>query len=305
MKKFFITALIAIGLGIFARAQGSKDLFDVKKSEAELEIMKGILGTTIFYIEQNQQKDISNLNTTNMSAYYLVGQGAVFVIPASTFRSDELSPFLSVLGGQNIKLNLDLSKIKEQTKIIALEAQKQAAEIEKQAAELSKAAAGSGIGSGVGPGIGSGKGSGSAAPQVIPAPTAPPQPQARPALPAPPAPRQIDREEILIKVDELQKAMKRSRAEAAANQQKFLENLKGIRVVLIEALANYGDSLTQVKPGEYINLILSTNTFDDMDSGRMRTRYNIISAQKSWITDYKAGRISLENFKQKVLQYTQ
>ena len=44
---------------------------------------------------------------------------------------------------------------------------------------------------------------------------------------------------------------------------------------------------------------------DDTDSGRMKTRHDIISAQKSWITDYKAGRISLENFKQKVLQYTE
>ena len=99
--------------------------------------------------------------------------------------------------------------------------------------------------------------------------------------------------------------MKKSREEAAASQQKLLENLKEIRVYLVEALANYGDALTQVKSNEYINLILSTNTFDDTDSGRMKTRHDIISAQKSWITDYKAGRITLDNFKQKVLQYTE
>jgi len=99
--------------------------------------------------------------------------------------------------------------------------------------------------------------------------------------------------------------MKMDREEAAANQQKFLENLKEIRVLLIEALANYGDSLTQVKPGEYINLILARDSFDNNDSGRMKTRHDIISAQKSWITDYKAGRITLDNFKQKVLQYTE
>ncbi|HTY63879.1 MAG TPA: hypothetical protein VMG30_16650, partial [Acidobacteriota bacterium] len=86
--------------------------------------------------------------------------------------------------------------------------------------------------------------------------------------------------------------------------EKFLESLKEIRVYLIEALANYGDSLTQVKPGEYVNLILYTDAFDS-DTSKMKTRHDIISAQKSWITDYKAGRITLDNFKQKVLQYTE
>ena len=105
-------------------------------------------------------------------------------------------------------------------------------------------------------------------------------------------------------MEEYQIEIKKNREEAAANQAKFLESLKEIQVFLMEALANYGDSLTTVKPGEYINLILYT---DNLDRGfdRMKTRHDVISAQKSWITDYKAGRISLENFKQKVLQYTE
>jgi hypothetical protein len=107
-------------------------------------------------------------------------------------------------------------------------------------------------------------------------------------------------------MEEYQAASKKSREESAANQQKLLDSLKELHVPLIEALANYGDSLTQVKPGEYVNLILDTeDTLDIMDYGPAKTRHDVISAQKSWITDYKAGRISLENFKQKVLQYTE
>ena len=285
MKKYFIVIPIILSVGVLSWAQGSKDLFDAKKSEAELEIMKGILSTTISYIAQNQQKDTWRLNTSNMSAYYLVGQGAVFVIPTSTLRSLELTPFLN---GQDIKLNIDQFKIKEQTRLIAMEAQ-------EQAVELSKRASGTGQGSGVGSGIGSGVGPGLATPP------APPKP---PAPPAPPAPPQVDREELRKKVEEFQIEIKKSREEAAANQAKFIESLTGIRVFLTEALANYGDSLTQVKPGEYINLILNTDSFDS-NIGRMKTRHDVISAQKLWITDYKAGRISLENFKQKVLQYTE
>ena len=292
MKKYFITALIILGLGMLSWAQGSKDLFDAKKSEAELEIMKGILGTTIFYVVQNQQKDIWYMNTTNMSAYYLVGQGAVFVIPTSTFRE------------QNIKLNLDLFKLKGQTQMIALEAQRQAAELSKSAMV---SGLGAGVGSGVGPGIGGGKGSEIAAPPAPPkppAPPAPPTPPAPPAPPTPPSPSQTDREELRKKVEDYQTAMKKEREEAAANQQKFLENLKEIRVLLIEALANYGDSISTVKPGEYINLIVQTDDFDRVMGGQ-KAHNDIITAQKSWITDYKAGRLSLDAFKQKVLQYTE
>jgi hypothetical protein len=292
MKKYFIVIPIIFGLGVLSWAQGSKDLFDAKKSEAELDIMKGILSTTISYVTQNEQKDAWRLNSANMSAYYLVGQGAVFVIPTSALRSMELTPFLN---GQDIKINLDLFKLKERTQVMELFAQNQAADTEKRAAELSQRAIGAGLGPGVGSGIGSGVGPGLATPP------APPKP---PAPPAPPAPPQVDREELRKKVEEYQAEIKKSREEAAANQEKFLESLNKIRGFLIEALANYGDSLTQVKPGEYINLILTTDSFDP-NSSRMKARHDIISAQKTWITDYKAGRASLENFKQKVLQYTE
>ena len=284
MKKYFIVILIILGLGVLSWAQGTKDLFDAKKSEAELEIMKGILSTTISYIAQNQQKDAWRLNASNINAYYLVGQGAMFVIPTSTLRSIQLTPFLN---GQDIRLNLDLSKLKEQTQAIELFAQKQAAQLAQ-----------SGIGAGQGAGIGSGVGPGFAAPPAPPATPAPPAP------PAPATPPQVNREELRKKVEEYQIEIKKNREEAAANQAKFLEGLKETRVFLIEALANYGDSLTTVKPGEYINLILYTDNLD-RSFDRMKTRHDVISAQKSWITDYKAGRISLENFKQKVLQYTE
>ena len=230
-----------------------------------------------------------------MSAYYLVGQGAVFVVPTSTFRSTELTPFLNA---QNIKLNIDLSKLKEQTQGLVLQAQQQTAELHKYASRA-------GIGSGAGPGIGGGLGSGPEASPAPPKPPAQPAPPAPSALPAPPAPPQADRQEVFKRMEEYQAALKKSREEAAANQQKFLDSLKVICAPLIEALANYGDSLTQVKPSEYINLILYTEGLDIMDYGPAKTRHDVISAQKSWITDYKAGRITLDNFKQKVLQYTE
>lgn len=312
MKKYFIIAVI-LGFGMLCRAQGSRDRFDSKKSTAELEIMKGILSTTISYAEQNGHEDMWNINTSGMSAYYLVGQGAVFVIPTSPFRSINLAPFLS---GQNANLSLELSKMYQQTRLTALEAQRKAAELEKQAAELSKRGIASGLGSGVGPGTGNSNGNGAAtatrpSPPAPPKPPSPPAPPTPPSPPAPPAPPQTNAAEIQKTdaeyqraVAEYRQAIKKSQEKAAANQEKFLESLKEIRPPLIEALANYGDSLTQVKPEEYVNIVLQKDLFS-ADQGRGKESLDIISAKKSWITDYKAGRITLENFKQKVLQYTE
>ena len=93
----------------------------------------------------------------------------------------------------------------------------------------------------------------------------------------------------------------KNREEEQKRREKLLQSLADIKIQLIETLANYGDSLTTVKSDERINLVLTTDGFE----GRQKKRFDTISAQKSWITDYKAGRLSLEDFKQKVLQYTQ
>jgi hypothetical protein len=109
MKKYLVAPVI-LGFSMLSWAQGSKDLFDAKKSEAELDIMKGILGTTISYVAQDEHKDAWRRNTSSMSAYYLAGQGAVFMIQTSTIPSTALR---SILVGPDMNLrNLELAKLK-------------------------------------------------------------------------------------------------------------------------------------------------------------------------------------------------
>ena len=234
MKKYFIVIILILGLGVLSWAQGSKDLFDAKKSEAELEIMKGILSTTISYTAKTYQKDPWRINLSNINAYYLVGQGAAFVIPTSALRPINLAIDFS----RELPTADQLARLREQNRLVELKAV-------ALSGRATESIIGTAVGSGVGSGIGSGIGPGLAAPP------APPKP---PAPPAPSVPPQVDREELRKQVEEYQLAIKRSREESSAIQERFLESLKEIRVYLIEALANYGDSLTTVKPGEYINL---------------------------------------------------
>ena len=83
-----------------------------------------------------------------------------------------------------------------------------------------------------------------------------------------------------------------------------MQSVDQLKAPLIDALLTHGDSLTHVKPGEYINIILSVSAdarghlFDGARDARQ-----VISIQKSLVTDYKAQRLTLETAKQKVLQY--
>jgi hypothetical protein len=102
-------------------------------------------------------------------------------------------------------------------------------------------------------------------------------------------------------INELQKDMQALMSgmqydEAAINNQTFRQALDGLKNLLVDTLAKYGDSLSAVKPGEHINLILQRPSWDA--SG---PNVGIISARKSWITDYKAGKMTLEEFRKKVL----
>src|SRR6266498_5743591 len=103
MKNRLWVSLLIVSLGLvsWGSAQTARnDLFDLKKSQQELEIMRGILSTTLSFVVKELQgkadsskpepEDFyvhSGWKIANISAFYLYGQGAVFVIPASSFRN--------------------------------------------------------------------------------------------------------------------------------------------------------------------------------------------------------------------------
>lgn len=291
MKKHIAGILVILSLGSFSWAQGAKDYFDAKKCKEELEIMSGILRTTLSFVTRSGQKQTTSpWQYSNISSFYLAGQGVVFMIPASDLRGSSL---VGLYGAFNQELALSE---------IAKESDKVKAESERIVREALRRSAreGAGVGKGVGTGVGTGTG-GDAAAQS----TTPPSP---PSPPSPPPPPQINREELRKKVEEYQANAKKSREEAEEKREKFLKSLADIKVYLIEAIANYGDSLTTVKPNEHINLVLATDDSNGIiivGSSRQMAQRDVISVQKSWITDYKAGRLSLDNFKQKVLQYSE
>jgi hypothetical protein len=289
MKRYMAGIIMLLLVGTFSWGQGLKEPFDVKKSTEELEIMKGILNTTLTFTDQNSQRSASRWRVSSLSAFYLAGQGAVFVIPTSGFRfptGQDL--YTSINFSPGPEFSEEMARLGEEIGRYTRELQAEASRTAQQALELSDRARNQG---------------------AAPAPPAPPLPPAPPSPPSPPsvAPKAAKEAAVNIDREKLKKAIEEARAQAqkarevvSQNREKFLQNLAETKIRLVEALANYGDSMTTVKPEEFINLVLVTNGFDGQNA-----RSDVISARKSWITDYKAGRLNLEGFKQKVIQYNQ
>lgn len=308
MKRFFVILILALNLGLlgFSLAQGSRsDLFDQKKVEYELQIMQGILGTTLDFAIQEIQAASTNkggserhlpraLDLENISGFYLYGQGATFVIPTSGLalpwhRSGRIALGLGVPEVEVV----DYAEAMEAAQEAMQEAQEELVDVQEEAREQ-LAQAGEGIS----------RVTVSSAALAVPIP--PPAPPAPPAASAQPAPQaKPDEEAIRKRLVEAQEKVKQRREVLEQRQQKFRESLAQLKDHLVEALANHGDSLTSVKPNEFINLILSTDIGGGgVPGGRSGSRSDIISVQRSAVTDYKAGRLTLEAFKQKVLQYS-
>ncbi|HYK91075.1 MAG TPA: hypothetical protein VE398_20045 [Acidobacteriota bacterium] len=325
MKRRFISLMLVVSLGLvsWGTAQsGSSAPFDVRKCQQELEIMRGILSTTLGFVANDikgrqviasagGKRETVLANSwwsPNVSGYYLHGQGAVFVVPMSALRGH--AGWL--LGSEH---DGDYQVFSAQMEA----AEAKLAQSEAMLEALSQPTL---PGGGVGVGVGSGTGSSVAGGVVggVPGgvsggvvggvPGGVPSPAAVQATPAPaPTPKAAkplaNQDEIRRRLLEAQERVKQHREQSDAERQKLIEAVAQAKVYLIEALANHGDSLATVRPNEYLNLIITTDDGGLFFAGadEPRARRQIISVQKSVITDYKAGRLSLDAFKQKVLQY--
>jgi len=320
-----VTVFVLLLLSWDAAPGGQTQLFDAKKLQQELEIMKGILRTTLDFATKELQAGGSEDRHarfdfggfSNISAFYLYGQGAVFSIPTSSLRHgfnfhwqglqgalDGLQGSIAALAGPQ-DIHIDVGNLNEQ---IQDELARAHDEVERAREEVERAQEE----------IDQAREKERDAPTInpVPVPAAPPAPQAPPAPGAPQAkskqPRIVaptsgltpERKEQLRKQLALaQERVKKRQEELERSRAKFREQLGEIKGYLIEALANHGDSLGVVRPNEYVNLVIMEDGEEGLFPNASGGRREVISVQKSVIADYKAGRITLEAFKQKVLDY--
>lgn len=115
-------------------------------------------------------------------------------------------------------------------------------------------------------------------------------------------------------LDELLEATRKREEARQEVADDYSQRLERIQDYLLDAIANHGDSLKFVKGSEYVNVVLYSETGDVYFLPTAETAAvfgatssasfsRTISVQKSWIEDYRAGRLTLDAFKKKALVY--
>jgi hypothetical protein len=335
MKKQYVASLLLLGLAFmpWATSQSVRtDLYDLKKSQQELEIMRGILSTTLSFVAKELRSKSATTKppadmpgeyfhigrVSNIESFYLYGQGAVFIIPASSLRplfatTTHRGPMAlwspdhpDVLSGRAAEglyaAHAELEATQLALAEITRETELEVANLNRNIEEGIRGGVVGGVTGGVVGGVVGGVPGGvrQAPPrraQLAQPPQAPtPQPARSPGTP----------EDMRQRLAEAQEKVKKRREETEEKRLKFLEQLDQVKSFLIETLANHGDSLTQVKPGEYITLVITSDGGDGIfrEAAGARTYRDVLSVQKSAVTDYKTGKLTLDAFKQRVLQYS-
>lgn len=263
----FVLVIVGAGLTWGITAALSSQLFDLPTSRQEIDTMRGILRTTLEYAlkdptQSSEESDEVSLlgfqfgRSTQISGYYLYGQGAVFTIAlnALPFSKDmallapPIPPVPPVPPVPPTPTSGSLTE--KDAAAVAREAQKAVEEAQKQL--------------------------------------------------------KLHEKDIAKQLEKVQEQTRHWREQMEGNRAKMSEHIEAAKRALVDALAKHGDSLTVVKPQEYITMIISGDSENWFVHGmqRERTPQQILSVQKSVITDFKAGKLSLEEFKKKVLSYT-
>ena len=87
---------------------------------------------------------------------------------------------------------------------------------------------------------------------------------------------------------------------------KRAENFRNkIKQALVEAVANHGDSLSHLKPNEYLNLMLVEDSGHPWTIGHHgnESRPVVLSVKRSDISAYRTGSIDMSEFSARVMEY--
>jgi hypothetical protein len=107
------------------------------------------------------------------------------------------------------------------------------------------------------------------------------------------------------RVEEYEKELKTQQERLEEFEKRAEDYRKQIRNALIKAVANHGDSLSHLKPNEYLNLMLIESRGHPWDwSGHESApSARVLSVKKSDIGEYRRNQITMEQFESRVLQY--
>ncbi|MFQ5741690.1 MAG: hypothetical protein ACE5JX_22045 [Acidobacteriota bacterium] len=302
--------LVIIAMAWTVVEAGQAPPFDSRKSRQELEIMRGILQTTLKFSSQEDQGEADQSFAPDWRAiesFYLYGQGAVFILPIPSYRSffptemehleDQLMDMEMQREVSEAQLRSLERRLERSARLAQLRGRLGYSDASREMATASAAIAALG----------------SAAPPEPPQPPQPPSPPSPQLAPAPElhprepsaSQREASREKIRKRLQELEKRLAERKKENARRGRKFDQLMTRTREDLIEAVAKHGGSLSVVKPNEFVTLILTSEGSSRRSGrwGQTAKSATVVSVPKSEIARYNAGQITLKALKDAVFTY--
>lgn len=332
-KKQWITGvatiLAVLGLAWVAFAQTGSATVDALKVRQEMETMEGILQTTIRFATQPANASEFALHDIgeNIQGYFLLGQGAVFIIPVGPVESR--ANLDAVLALENSVRAAEQQRVVSERYLRDIEREVREAMRSAALAERDAIRAFSFDWDGL-PEV-------PEPPEPTETPEPPPAPDAPAVAPSPTPPLapgaaersrgrgsdsvaiERSRERQAVDAQRRLKELEERLAERKVDSEKRLKEVEAglarLREGLVDAMAKHGDSLTILRPQDSISLILTGESGRNFPLGRVfwlrdgskseEAATTVLSVKKADVTDLKAGRISREQFLQKVVQYQQ
>ncbi len=278
-RRLALAAFVVLFALVFVAVRPIADqpAFDKEKSRQELETMKGILKTSLSYaLKRMDTKPASTGEPAvigwgkgewgfgGIDAFYLQGQGAVFVIPMSALRGGNHMVYGTGFAFGDVEIDEAVLAQAEASKDMA-------EEMEQASAEL--------------------KALGDA-----------PKPEAGKDQPAVKKKMELNK----ARIEKMQQKLEQRRAESKKQREELLSRIQGLKGRLKDTLASYGDSLTIVKPEEWVTVVISGDGGFKMwgEAGDEDESCHVIAVKKTMVTDLKAGKISREEFDRRVTDYS-
>ena len=280
-RNWITMTLLATTMTGALPAQSETTPFDPAGLRQELEIMEGILHTTLKYALEESDSGPRAFSRRTES-FYLYGQGAVFVVNLPFRRSRDIVREVARQKRGIARQKRELSRIKnalgetEDPNILILKAQQQVltelASIEADAAS------------------------------DAPPPTAPtwePLPPAPPVAFVEQAPEQV-LEPLKERLQSLQNRLQVQQLQMEEHNAEIEKKMVDVEKALLEALSRHGGSFRSLSEGEFVTLILNQG---EKWLGRSPSQARVLVVPKSALMAFAADRIAWDAFLRQVVSY--
>jgi len=303
-KLVICSILIAVFL-VLTGQLWSQPGIDQVLAEKELAVMKSVISTSLSMTRKKLQGDQGagkrsrwysraiwygqDSTEAGIDGYYLHGQGIIFTIPSPCLSSGNLADLEELA----IRIEEIQEGSAEDSEYAIQEVKEMEMELKMQQQELELLRRDM---------------------RTMPSPPEPPDPPEPPEVPDEPKEIKViatskngggaDRKITIVTdtVRDLKEKLTDLREKNAKRNEQAARERAAIKQELIGVVAAYGDTLTQVKENEYINIIMKDDCdrFDLDSSGAART---VLSVRKSDISAYRSGQITLDQLKSRFVEY--